>query len=65
MENYDKYYSQFKNYLFSNIKILNILNSDNKEDYNNDWRNDIFYAISSDFINFSHFKNILRQLPPT
>ena len=51
MENYDKYYSQFKNYLFSNIKILNILNSDNKEDYNNDWRNDIFYAISSDFIN--------------
>ena len=46
----DEYFDQFKNYYLSSLDIINILKSDNKEDYNNDWSDEIFFAIPSDFI---------------
>ena len=50
MEDENIYFLQFKNYFLSNIQLLNILNSDNINDYDNDWSSDIFYAISSESI---------------
>lgn len=50
MEDENIYFLQFKNYFLSNVQLLNILNSDNIKDYDNDWSSDIFYAISSESI---------------
>ena len=50
MSNIEFYFSQFKNYLFSNIKIIRILSSSNEQDYKNEWQNDLFYAISGEYI---------------
>ena len=46
----DEYYDQFKNYYLSSLDIINVLKSDNKEDYNNNWSDEIFFAIPTDFI---------------
>ena len=46
----DEYFDQFKNVYLSSLEIINILKSDNKEDYNNDWSDEIFFAIPFDFI---------------
>ena len=43
MENTNKYYLQFKNYILSNNQLLKILKSEN---YDNNWDDKIFYAIS-------------------
>ena len=45
MENENKYFLQIKNYILSVYQLLNILNSENINDYENDWDSNIFYAI--------------------
>ena len=58
MDNNEYYFSQLKNYLFSNIQILKILSCSNEQDYKNDWRSDLFYAISRDYI--WRWKNLIN-----
>ena len=62
----DEYFDQFKNYYFSSLEIINVLKSDNTEDYKNDWSDEIFFAIPSDFIiewkNLIGFKNICEEM---
>ena len=62
----DEYFDQFKNYYFSSLEIINVLKSDNKEYYNNDWSDEIFFSIPSDFIinwkSLINFKKICETM---
>ena len=66
MENENKYFLQIKNYILSVYQLLNILNSENTNDYKNDWDSNIFYAISrktiEDWKLFIHFDEICKEL---
>jgi len=54
---------QVKNFILCNYKILNILNGNNTQD---NWKEDIFYAISNDDItiwkNYVGYKEICKEL---
>ncbi len=50
MDKMDEYYDQFKNYYLSSLEIINVLKSDNTEDFNNNWSDELFFAIPIDFI---------------
>ena len=66
MEKENKYYLQFKNYILSNIELLNILKIENINDYENNWENNLFYAISQrtieDWKSLIHFDELCKNL---
>ena len=59
----NKIFTQLKNYIESNYKILNILQGDKVE---NEWKGDLLYAISKDEIdnwqNIINFGKISKEL---
>ena len=50
MQSNNKYYKQFQNYYLSNLALLNILKNDNKQEYNKNWRDDLFFPIPLNYI---------------
>ena len=65
-ENINKFFYQIKQYYKSNFNLLKYLNGENKEEIKKDWSEDLFRAISRNWIKewklYIGYDNIYQEL---